>query len=354
MNKLYAIIIVLIIILLGCSPLNKSKNDLIVGKNNELNNKQNETNIFDNEVNTISDSLYKQIPLGSKVLILDFKDLNDIITHFGKYLAEKISINISKNKSIQTIDRNNIELIIKEQQFQLSGFVSDESAVEIGKFVGASHIIFGTITEFVDFVELELKIVNVEKATVIGGVSYKIEKTQNVASLVSIIVKSEEQQKMELENQRKLILAEIEEERQKKINALKEEEKQRKNELKKIEEEIRNKSIIITEYEERKKKLQEQQNYIQKMHNEIDKLNSDVLSKLKIGMTKSQVTSVLGKNNLHDCYIGNGYVSGKYFLIFNGNILTKVVRNGSKSESGGSIVDDCFSAVVHGINIGKY
>jgi len=338
------LLLVLCFAFFSCSTLGSvKKNDTTFLKNDE--------NIFDKTVTTISDSLYKQIPFGSKVLVLDFKDLNDIITHFGRYLAEKISINLSKKQSIQTIDRNNIELILKEQHFQLSGLVSDESAVSIGKFIGASHIVFGTLTEFVDYVEVELKIVDVEKAIVIGGLSHKIIKSQNVASLVSIIVKSEEEQKKELENQRQMILAEIELERQKKLKAFEEEEKQKKNEIKNLEAEIRNKSIIIAEYEERKKELREKQNYINKIHNEIDKLNSNVLAKLKIGMTKKQIAKVLGGNNFHKIY-NDAYTSGKYFLLFNGDILSKIVRNGSKV--GYTIVDDSSEAKVYGVNIGRY
>ncbi|NQV18806.1 MAG: hypothetical protein HQ534_09715 [Armatimonadetes bacterium] len=340
-----------LLLLLVCFALFSCSTIMSMGKNDTTILKSEES-IFDKTVITISDSLYKQIPFGSKVLVLDFKDLNDIITHFGKYLAEKISINLSKNQSIQTIDRNNIELILEEQHFQLSGLVSDESAVSIGKFVGASHIVFGTLTEFSAFVEVELKIVDVEKATVIGGVSHRILKSQNVASLVSIIVKSEEQQIRELEIQRQMILAEIEEERQKKMKAFKEEEKQKKNEIKNLETEIRNKSIIIAEFEERKKELLEKQNYINKIHNEIDRLNSDVLSKLKIGMTKQQIINVLGKNHIHPCGYSD-YVCGKYFLLFDGDVLSKIVRNGSRSELG-NIVDSWSSANSYGQNIGRY
>lgn len=347
--KNYYLLLILCFSLFSCSYLQSTKdNDSTELKSEEL--------IFDKTVTAISDSLYKQIPFGSKVLVLDFKDLNNIITHFGKYLAEKISINLSQKRSIQTIDRNNIELILEEQHFQLSGLVSDESAVSIGKFIGASHIVFGTLTEFVDYVEVELKIVNVERAIVIGGLSHKINKSQNVASLVSLIVKSEEQQKIELERQRKIILAEIEQERQEMLEEFTNEEKQKKIELKKLENEIREKSIIIAEYEERKKELKEKENYIIKIHNEIDRLNSNVLSKLKIGMTKSEITNVLGKNKINHCAFPyeEHFVCGKYFLIFEGNVLSRIVRNGSRTESGASIVNDISSAISYGPNIGSY
>ena len=69
-------------------------------------------------------------------------------------------------------------------------------------------------------------------------------------------------------------------------------------------------------------------------------------------MTLQQIQTVLGKENVNR---GDGecYVAGKYFLIFNGTVLSKVVLNGSKVEYG-IIIDNCTSAHVRGKNIAKY
>jgi len=313
-----------------------------------------ESDVFDDEVRSISESLLNQIPPDSRVLILDFKDLNEIITHFGRYLAERISVNLSNDKSIQTVDRNNIEVIISEQKLQLSGIVDENSAVNIGKITGATHIVFGTIAEFQNYVGLDLKIVNVENGTVIGGVSPRIETTRNIATLVSTIVKSEEQQQKELEVQRQKIISDIESERFARLKAIEDEEKQKKRQLIDLENEIREKSIIISEYEARKKELQKQQTYIQQIHTEIDRINSDIITKLKIGMTKNQVTEILGDINTNcEDFSCACIVSGRYFLIFNGSILVKVVLNGSRN-SVGYIIDSCTGAKMYGQNIIKY
>jgi len=144
--------------------------------------------------------------------------------------------------------------------------------------------------------------------------------------LVSTIVKSEEQQQKELSAKREAILKEVENERQRRLRALEVEEQKKKRQLVSIENEIRNKSIIISEYESRRAELLKQQSYIQQIHAEIDKMNRDVLSKLKLGMTKNQINAVLG---YMDATGGNNvYMAGQYFLVFEGNVLTKVVPLG--------------------------
>ena len=286
-----------------------------------------EATLIDLEVSMISDSLLNQIPQGSNILILDFKDLNNVITHFGKYMAGRISGNLSLRGGIKTIDRNNIELILNEQRFQNSGIVDEKTASELGKIVGATHIVFGAIAEFHDFVGLDLKVVDVEKGIVIGGIAPKIKKSEDVLLLVSTIVKSEEQQQKELSAKREAILKEVENERQRRLRALEVEEQKKKRQLVSIEDEIRSKSIIIAEYESRRAELLKQQSYIQQIHAEIDKMNRDVLSKLKLGMTKNQINDVLG---YMDATGGNVYMAGQYFLVFEGNILTKVVPLGQE------------------------
>jgi len=161
----------------------------------------------------------------------------------------------------------------------------------------------------------------------IGGIAPKIKKSEDVLLLVSTIVKSEEQQQKELSAKREAILKEVENERQRRLRALEVEEQKKKRQLVSIEDEIRSKSIIIAEYESRRAELLKQQSYIQQIHAEIDKMNRDVLSKLKLGMTKNQINDVLG---YMDATGGNVYMAGQYFLVFEGNILTKVVPLGQE------------------------
>jgi len=308
---------------------------------------------FEYEVENISDSLSNHIPNGSNLLILDFTDLDNVITHFGRYLSRRISNNLSNNQMFRIVDRNNIELLINEQKLQLSGVIDESSVVNIGKIAGATHIVYGTVTEFQEYVGLDIKIISVENGTIIYSSSPKIEKTREVAQLVSTIVKSEEQQQNELEVHRQKILNDIESERSARLKAIEDEERQKKNQLVELENEIREKSIIISEYEARKKELQKQQTYIQQIHAEIDKLNADVLSKIKIGMTKEQIIDILGKENFNYSGGYNCYTCGRYFLIFEGTVLTKVVLNGSMT-SYNTVVDDCLEATANGRNVARY
>ena len=54
----------------------------------------------------------------------------------------------------------------EEQQYQMSGFVSDASAVSIGNFLGAKAIITGELSLFEQFTQIRLRIIDVETSEV--------------------------------------------------------------------------------------------------------------------------------------------------------------------------------------------
>jgi hypothetical protein len=303
-------------------------------------------NFFDVETDKIINSLITYLPIDSKVLIYDLTDLNGVITHFGRYLAQKLYVKMSNLREIKLIDRKGIDLILKEQELQMSEAIEPSSVVEIGKLIGANFIVYGTLSELSAVIDIDFRIVNVEKGTVIGGTSHQIEKTREVARLVGSIIKSQEQQQKELAAYRETVLMEIEKEKDEMLRKIQEEETNKKQELKKLEEQIREKSIIIAEYEKKKAELQESNAYIKKIHREIDSLNWSVLEKLKIGMTLKQVISVLGNENVHKA-TNSVYVVGRYFLVFNGVVLGKVV----KIEDD---IDDPYAASARGKNICIY
>jgi TolB-like protein len=300
--------------------------------------------ILSKTIYSYADSLSQLLPVGSTVFINDHSDFNGVISYFGKYVAVKISNRLTKNKNFNVVDRNSIELILKEQKFQYSGVVDEKTAVELGKMVGASVIVFGTITEFTNKVSIDSKILSVQTAKVIGTTDYSINKTKDVADLIATVISSSEQQKKELETERQKILKQIDLERENKLAGLELEERQLKQKIINLETEYREKSVVLKEYKVQQEKLRKIENEIEKIHREIDNA-SNKIRLLKIGMTKDEVWEILGKRarqseSPYDCL----YV-GKYILVFKGKTLMKGCIMGDSTNPGGigNIIDDCSS-----------
>jgi len=318
---------------------------------------------IDKAVNKLVPSIKEQIQPESRVLIADLYDLDGRITHFGRYLSDKLQISLAKGKPHFTIvDRHKIDLSLQEFTLQKSGLIDESTIVQMGKMLGANVIIYGTVTDLDDAIDIDIKIRNIETGITLGGTSEKLKKTKGLTTLVRSIIQSEKQKEEALQEHRKQVLQEIEEDRQRRLAALEEEagqlkralteeEKEKRSKIQELDREIRSKSIVLAEYEKKQRELQAKKSRLNTIHAEIDRLNQDVLGKLKIGMTLPQVRWALGDKvyrESSDCYI-----SGKYFLLFEGDVLLRVVRNGSKGQFG-KVVEGCIKALVYGQNIVNY
>ena len=122
---------------------------------------------------TIIDSITEHSGAGKRpgVAVLDIASGNNDL---GVFATEEIILQLVRTRRFRVVDRDSIETILKEQNFQYSGVVSDETAVSIGKFIGASVIIKGMIHQRQKQFDFSLKILDVETAEIIDLISIPI------------------------------------------------------------------------------------------------------------------------------------------------------------------------------------
>lgn len=306
-------------------------------------------------IDSISEDIFIQLSENSKVLILDFLDSNNNVSYLGKYFADKLQINLSlkKEKDIKIIERSKLEVILEEIKIQKSGLFVDSETVKIGNMLGANKLILGEIVDLDDTVQITLKIKDIERGIVTGGLSKSIKKDRKVNKLFEQIIKKSKNDEEEIENIKKKAIEEMEIYKKNRIAAIETEINNKKNEVKRLEDEIKSKSIILNNYEKKRQELYEISNKINEIHREIDYFNSNILKILKIGMTKQEIINILGTKRVSSDFFGNCFIVGKYFLIFEGDVLAKVVENGSRTRAG-NIVDSCSFAKSSGVNIADY
>lgn len=85
----------------------------------------------------------------NKVAVMDFtgRHGNNYRSQFEALLQ---NLKFKGSPIYEIIDRTNIETLLNEQAFQLSGIVDEETAVRIGKMVGVDAIWTGNVTEKTD------------------------------------------------------------------------------------------------------------------------------------------------------------------------------------------------------------
>ena len=117
-----------------------------------------------------SNDAMKNVPKNSVIAIVFITAQDKSIT---KYIANELEFILVKNGYIIS-DRSQLELLRKEQNFQLSGEVDDRTAIGIGKILGANVIITGNLEGRNDLRRLRLRVLNTQTGQVIGAASERL------------------------------------------------------------------------------------------------------------------------------------------------------------------------------------
>lgn len=125
--------------------------------------------------------------------------------------------------------------------------------------------------------------------------------------------------------------------------------------LKKLDREIKSKKQLLKQVRKKRRILHETNRELNAIIDVIESSDANARAKLRRGMTMRQVRAMLGPKNIRagpSPYQNSCAITGTYFLLFQGEVLTKVVQLGSKSKSG-NIVENCSGASYYGQNIAR-
>ncbi len=89
-------------------------------------------------------------------------DIANVVLSF----VENAFVNIGE---ATIVDRQSIDSILQEQEFQLSDLTDQSTVVQIGKSVGADYVVIGNISYIGEMYYLQVKLLSVETTEVIGS-----------------------------------------------------------------------------------------------------------------------------------------------------------------------------------------
>ena len=92
------------------------------------------------------------------IAVFDFIG-NDVNTNTARTLSDRLRIELVTYKFINVLERSRIDAILEEQAIQMSGCV-DECLVEVGKLLGATSIITGSIGKVGDYYTINARKIN--------------------------------------------------------------------------------------------------------------------------------------------------------------------------------------------------
>jgi formylglycine-generating enzyme required for sulfatase activity len=96
------------------------------------------------------------------IAIFDFDVVGKVDKDISRPLSDSLRHAIVKSGTFKVMDRANMDRILKEQAFQMTGGVQKERAVEAGQFLGVGKIVIGSIGIVGRTYMISLSLVNIE------------------------------------------------------------------------------------------------------------------------------------------------------------------------------------------------
>jgi TolB-like protein len=137
---------------------------------------------LDGAIQTAGKEISDALASGTKVAVLNFTSSSG---QFSDYVIEELSMSLVKGGRLVVVDRRETDLIRGEKRFQTSGEVSDESAQEIGKLLGAQSIISGSLLYMGNAYRFRVKAINVSGGAIETSVSISVAADEQVQFLLA-------------------------------------------------------------------------------------------------------------------------------------------------------------------------
>ena len=117
------------------------------------------------------------------VAVLDFKSLMTD-DELGVAVAEILKTELAGLGEYTIIERGMLEQILEEQALQLSGAVDTDTAVKIGKLVGANVVVTGSIVKTGDMYTINSRFIDVETGIVNVGKNIRGQGENQISNMV--------------------------------------------------------------------------------------------------------------------------------------------------------------------------
>ncbi|MDP8207084.1 MAG: PEGA domain-containing protein [Candidatus Electryonea clarkiae] len=122
----------------------------------------------------INNSLFTNSAIGkpSKKLFIAVLDLDlggGVPESYRQPLSDRLRQELFKTGRFTLVERNQMETILEQQRFQMSGCTSDECAVEAGKLLGVERIVAGSISKVASLHTISLRMINIETGAMMRG-----------------------------------------------------------------------------------------------------------------------------------------------------------------------------------------
>ncbi|MBD3344239.1 MAG: hypothetical protein GF401_04165 [Chitinivibrionales bacterium] len=142
---------------------------------------------FDESLDALAGQIVKDLSTFEKkvVALRDFAHLEGKITQLGRFIAEELTTRLYRTGRFEIIERQLLHRTMHEHKLNMMSMVDQQSAVKLGRLIGAQVIASGSLTDLGSSIKVNARLVDTENGKVFSVASVTIPKTTTVASLMS-------------------------------------------------------------------------------------------------------------------------------------------------------------------------
>jgi TolB-like protein len=125
---------------------------------------QGATTGIEGAINRASMDIINQLPANSTIAVISISSSN---RDMALFIVDELEYQLVDARKFTVVDRKTLDTIRTEQNFQMSGEVSDASAVSIGQMLGANIVITGSVSGTGSTQRLSIKALDVMTAQIL-------------------------------------------------------------------------------------------------------------------------------------------------------------------------------------------
>jgi sugar transport system substrate-binding protein len=150
----------------------------------------NVTNDLDAKIDTLTTQIISNMTQNSRttIAIIEFSEFDGKVTALGKYIAEELTNRLFMTKKFQVVERELLNKVLQEHKLNLTGLVDASSIKELGKILGVSAIVSGTVSDLGDSVKINARLIDTETANILAVAGVEVAKSKAVDLLLSKVI----------------------------------------------------------------------------------------------------------------------------------------------------------------------
>lgn len=139
---------------------------------------------------TVTHELKQPVNYEGIIAVLDFNNNspNKNWNYMEKAIAEIFSAKLSNYPNFKVVERERIDRILKEITLSQSGLVDVHTAVKVGKILGATAMVMGSVTQLGETIVVSARLVDVETGQIFLGQMSSCENEKELSAIVMTLV----------------------------------------------------------------------------------------------------------------------------------------------------------------------